>query len=315
MKDDLPVTTVKSLSDCNRDEYWLQDKIYEDPSILALGDLEVVGKEKVQSSGGRLDLLLKNPEDDSMFEVEVMLGETDESHIIRTIEYWELEKRRWPKRSHTAVLVAESINTRFFNVVQLLSQSVPIIGIQVSVIELAQQIGLHFTTMINSYQEPEVESDSPQVDEEYWKTEHPETLVFAKTYATLAESLLENVKLGFSQNYIALTICGQNRVWIRPRKAGRVCLTYILEQKAVDGLKTALEAKGINLKIKLGTKLEFTAEKDSATKYPDEHRKLLLGLYAKDLKVKTMPSIPAAPILDQTRMSPVDARPAISGNH
>src|ERR1035437_2332012 len=101
MKDDLAVTVVKPLRECGKDEYWLQDKIYENPSILGLGDLEMVSNEKPQSSGGRLDLLLKDPEDDSMFEVEVMLDPTDESHIIRTIEYWDLEQRRWPKRSHT----------------------------------------------------------------------------------------------------------------------------------------------------------------------------------------------------------------------
>ena len=33
-------------------------------------------------------MLLKDPEDDSMFEVELKLGATDETHIIRTIEYW-----------------------------------------------------------------------------------------------------------------------------------------------------------------------------------------------------------------------------------
>ena len=49
-----------------------------------------------------------------MYEVEVMLGETDETHIIRTIEYWDHEKRRWPQRQHFAVLVAETITRRFF---------------------------------------------------------------------------------------------------------------------------------------------------------------------------------------------------------
>ena len=31
-----------------------------------------------------------------MYEVEVMLGETDPSHIIRCIEYWDIEKRKYP---------------------------------------------------------------------------------------------------------------------------------------------------------------------------------------------------------------------------
>ena len=75
---------------------------------------------------------MKNPEDDSMYEVEVMLGDTNESHIIRTIEYWDNEKRKWPHRQHTAVLVAETITRRFFNVIQLFSHAVPIIAIQAS---------------------------------------------------------------------------------------------------------------------------------------------------------------------------------------
>jgi len=31
------------------------------------------------------------------YHVELQLGATDESHIIRTIEYWDTERRRWPQ--------------------------------------------------------------------------------------------------------------------------------------------------------------------------------------------------------------------------
>ena len=30
----------------------------------------------------------------------------DESHIIRTIEYWDIERRRYPQYEHVAVIVA-----------------------------------------------------------------------------------------------------------------------------------------------------------------------------------------------------------------
>jgi len=119
------------------------------------------------------------------------------------------------------VLVAERINTRFFNVVHLLSQAIPIIGIQVSAVELEGKLGLHFTEMINSYEEPEVEVDSPAVDEAFWKKEHPDTLAFAKSYEALAKTLLEEVTLRFLQNYLAVTISGLDRMWIRPRKGSR----------------------------------------------------------------------------------------------
>ena len=47
------------------------------------------------------------------------LGKTDESHIIRTIEYWDIERKRYPQYDHTAVIVAEEITSRFLNVIGL----------------------------------------------------------------------------------------------------------------------------------------------------------------------------------------------------
>src|SRR5271163_1935179 len=128
MANGISIATQVSIREAGFDEFWLQDQIYDNPSCLGLGELEASQRERRQLSGGRLDILLKNPEDDSMYEVEVMLGETDETHIIRTIEYWDNEKRRWPQRQHYAVLVAENINRRFFNVIHLLSNSIPIVA-------------------------------------------------------------------------------------------------------------------------------------------------------------------------------------------
>ena len=77
-------------------EKWLQDRIAEDPTILGLGDVSVLERERTQERAGRLDILLSNPEQDRRYEVELMLGKTDESHIIRCIEYWDIERQRYP---------------------------------------------------------------------------------------------------------------------------------------------------------------------------------------------------------------------------
>jgi hypothetical protein len=51
---DVPVTKVLSLRD-HGNEFWLRDKIFDDPSILNLGDdLWPVVKEKPQIAGGGL---------------------------------------------------------------------------------------------------------------------------------------------------------------------------------------------------------------------------------------------------------------------
>jgi RecB family endonuclease NucS len=105
------IIPVKSLP--NGSELLIQNLIAEDPSVLKLGKLVLRDKERTQPSGGRLDILLEDTEGQSWYEVEIQLGATDETHIVRTIEYWDRERRRYPDIRHTAVIVAEEINGRF----------------------------------------------------------------------------------------------------------------------------------------------------------------------------------------------------------
>ncbi len=86
MTEQISIGRALRIRERSLDEFWLQDQIVANPGCLGLGDLEVVYRERRQTGGGRLDILLKDPEEDSMFEVEVMLGETDESHIIPLFE-------------------------------------------------------------------------------------------------------------------------------------------------------------------------------------------------------------------------------------
>jgi len=100
-------------------EKWVQDRIANDPAILGLGDLILKDSERRQPHAGRLDLLLQDPDSEHRFEVEIQLGATDESHIIRTIEYWDIERKRYPQYEHTAVIVSEGVTSRFLNVISL----------------------------------------------------------------------------------------------------------------------------------------------------------------------------------------------------
>ncbi len=109
--------SLKAHADYN--EKWLQEKITEDVELLGLGDLDVKDVERRQPHAGRLDLLLFDPDTNTRYEVEIQLGATDESHIIRTLEYWDNERRRFPQYEHVAVIVAEEITGRFLNVINL----------------------------------------------------------------------------------------------------------------------------------------------------------------------------------------------------
>jgi hypothetical protein len=92
-------------------ERWVQDQLAENPSLLGLGDLDLRDKERMHPQAGRLDLLLHEPEGGRRYEVEIQLGRTDESHIIRTLEYWDIERKRYPQYEHVAVIVAEEITS------------------------------------------------------------------------------------------------------------------------------------------------------------------------------------------------------------
>ncbi|MCL6630068.1 MAG: hypothetical protein K6U00_10760, partial [Armatimonadetes bacterium] len=152
-------------------EKWLQERISEDPSILGLGDLEVRDIERLQPKAGRLDMLLRDPETAKRYEVEIMLGEVDESHIIRTIEYWDIERKRYPQYDHTAVIVAEKINARFLNVISLIGSSIPIIAIQLNALKVGNSLVLCFTKVLDEIilGTEEEEEESQPVDRAYWE--------------------------------------------------------------------------------------------------------------------------------------------------
>lgn len=152
--DHLEYTKAEPLSLRNHPEYnekWLAKKIAEDPTILGLdGDeIGVLDRERRQERAGRLDLLLSDPPNNRRFEVEVMLGPTDESHIIRTIEYWDIERRRYPAYEHCAVLVAEDITGRFLNLLGLFAGTIPLIVIQLNALKIGNQIVLHFMKVMD----------------------------------------------------------------------------------------------------------------------------------------------------------------------
>lgn len=130
-------------------ETWLHDRIIEDPAILGLGPLDVVSHEKVLCSGGKLDMLLTDVENATRYEVEIMLGATDPSHIVRCIEYWDIERRRYPGYDHIAVLIAEEVTSRFLNVMSLLAGSIPLVAIQLNALRVGEQVILDFVKVLD----------------------------------------------------------------------------------------------------------------------------------------------------------------------
>jgi hypothetical protein len=207
-------------------ETWLQNQIANDPAILGLGDLVLKDKERIQPRAGRLDLLLQDPETNRRYEVEIQLGRTDEAHIIRTIEYWDIERKRYPQYDHCAVIVAEDITSRFLNVISLFNGHIPLIAIQLNAFKFPGHEGLAlvFTKILDELPLGLVDEDEEiqeVTDRDYWlKRGSKETVKMADEMLNIIKSFAPDIEFKYNKFYIGPAKNGQSRLFtlFRPRK-------------------------------------------------------------------------------------------------
>ena len=249
---EIKILNLISIRDHGLDEYWLQDYICQNPQCLGLGELELISKEKKQSSGGRLDILMKGS-DDELYEIEVMLGETDETHIIRTIEYWDIEKKKRPKRQHTAVLVAERINSRFYNVINLVAHSIPIIGIQANLYRSGEDVSMIFTKIIDSFEEPEIEEEGGTTyGFEYLKEKSPETAEVIQILSPIVTSSCSDNRINYRKNGATIFIGGSKRIVIYRRGKKQSSVQYKVSEENRNSVEELLDENTISYDYKNG---------------------------------------------------------------
>ena len=213
--------TLKSHPEIN--ERVIQDYIYNDPSVLGLGELQSVMKEKTQPLGGRLDLLLSDGEK-NRYEVELQLGATDPSHIIRTIEYWDTERKRYPQYNHTAVIIAEDVTSRFQNVISLFNNQIPLIALQINAVETSDgNVAISFVKVMDKVEPGQDEEEFVEsVNRSYWEKR------VGKEILNLSDRIFEKLeiaKLGYEQKYNKFYIglqkdgLARNFVYVKPKKS------------------------------------------------------------------------------------------------
>jgi len=205
-------------------EKWVQEIIANDPSILGLGDLILKDKERIHPKAGRLDLLLQDPDTERRYEVEIQLGKVDESHIIRTIEYWDIEKKRYPQYDHCAVIIAEDITNRFLNVINIFNGTIPLIAIKMEAFKNENDYWLNFTTVLNEVSLGLVEEDEIKeaTDRNYWeKRGTTKTVALADELVAMINEFTSGYELKYNKFYVGLAKDGQpdNFVIFRPKKS------------------------------------------------------------------------------------------------
>lgn len=231
-------------------ERWVQERIADDPGILGLGDVILKDKERIQPKAGRLDLLLQDADGNRRYEVEVQLGKTDESHLIRTIEYWDIERRRYPQYEHTAVIVAEEITSRFLNVISLFNGAIPLVAVQMSAFQLGDTVSLAFTTVLDQVSLGLVDEDeeiAEITDRAYWENRGSKaTVAMVEEALAIVRKVAPGIELKYNKFYIGLATHGQpnNFVVFRPK---RDTLRIELRLSRSDEIKDRIEAAGMDV--------------------------------------------------------------------
>ena len=249
----VPAQTISLKSQPDYNEKWLQARISEDPSLLGLGDLEVREVERSQPHAGRLDLLLVDPDTRTRYEVELQLGPTDESHIIRTIEYWDNERRRFPDREHVAVIAAEDITSRFLNVIGLFNKAIPLVALQLRALQVGDVMTLSCTKVLDltsvgpDTDEAELEEST---DRSYWeKRAARETLELADQMLGLVRQVTNDqaISLKYNKFYIGLARYGiaENFILMRPRKSRLMVTEFSIPSS--DELDARLDAEDFDM--------------------------------------------------------------------
>jgi hypothetical protein len=232
-------------------EKWVQDQIADDPSILGLGDLALKDKERMQPNAGRLDLLLYDQETLKRYEVEVQLGATDESHIVRTIEYRDIERKRYPQYEHAAVIVAEEITSRFLNVIQLFNGAIPLIALKLTAYKVGDEYAITFVKVLDEITYGLVDEDEPlaePTDRGFWESKRgtKKTLATTDELLKLIHDAEPKATLKYNKHYIGLGVDGAplNFVTFMPRKAHVIMTFKLPKTKEFD---EQLEEAGIEM--------------------------------------------------------------------
>jgi len=205
--------TLNLKTDSRFNERGLQEYIIQNPDKLGLGDVAVIDQERIQDSGGRLDILLEDQNNDSRYEVEIQLGGTDETHIIRTIEYWDNERKKYPQYNHTAVIIAEEITGRFFNVIGLFNGFIPIMAINVTAVELPSgELGVLFTKILDSVNLGIEDEPAEPTDRAYWETvkSTPDKVALADKTLEIVKEFAPSAELNYNQHYIGFRVNGKS---------------------------------------------------------------------------------------------------------
>ncbi len=179
------------------------------------------------------------------------MGSTDEAHIIRTIEYWDIEKGRYPQYEHVAVIVAEDITSRFLNVINLFNNAIPLVAIQMRALDVDGVLTLNATTVLDLVRLGTDEEDEPgqATDRAYWINRGSQgSVAVADGVLALVNQVTPGMALKYNKHYIGLSRDGiaDNFLTFRARREHLIAefriprgeeVTALIDDSGVDSLE------------------------------------------------------------------------------
>lgn len=153
------------------------------------------------------------------------------------IKYWDIERKRYPQYKHTAVLIAEDVDSRFLNVIHLFNGFVPLIVLKMTAYEINDGIALTFSKVLDEVNLGLVDEDEPIVtptDRAYWENRSKiNMLEFTDQLFALIKATNPDVELKYNKHYIGLANAGvaTNYCEFVPRKES-VTMAFKISQSA-----------------------------------------------------------------------------------
>jgi len=124
---------------------------------------------------------------------------------------------------------------------------------------------LHFSKILDAYEEPEDDGDGGQEhDENYWRERSAWTLEAAKALLEATRSTLPAATLNLRKYHIGIEVNGNNYMWLNKRASGRTLLSCRFTEPHLPAAIALLEEAGLAY-TKKGQTLRISTDKTAIT--------------------------------------------------
>ncbi|HEX6964119.1 MAG TPA: hypothetical protein VF175_19785, partial [Lacipirellula sp.] len=195
-----------------------------------------------------------------------------------------IQRRTYPDYEHIAVIIAESITTRFLNVMALLAGSVPLIAIQLDALAVGDQLLLHFTHILDQKRLRRDDTDNEgggggQVDRAFWEKKAGVTLmgICDEVIKLINATATPRQEASFLRQYIGLQSQGlvDNFIFMSPKPSKNFVHINFRNASAVAWVDK-VEQAGVPVRSRQEDRLRVTVTPEEFS----THRDLIAALIA-----------------------------------